>query len=62
MEAIEEKLLGMALQKRELLIALKPEEWKQYKLLGDKQSGKCFKDPSEVFRLGLKSACNVHMN
>lgn len=41
-------------------ITLTMDEWRKYKMLTNKSSGKCYKDPSEVFLLGLKTAFNVH--
>ena len=50
----------MAKQKRELEINLTTDEWKKWKMLTNKSACRCYKDPSEVFLLGLNTACNAY--
>ncbi len=41
-------------------ISLQPDEWKKHKKLIGISNCKCYKDPSEIFLLGLQTACNSH--
>ena len=50
----------MAKETRKLEISLKPDDWKKHKKLIGKSNCKCYSDPSEVFLLGLQTACNSH--
>ena len=46
--------------KKELDIALTQQDWKKYKQMCNKSSCKKYKDPSEVFLLGLETMCNAY--
>ena len=46
----------MAKETRELKITLKQEEWSKHRKLLQKNSCKCYKDPSEIFKLGMETA------
>ena len=48
--------LIMAKETRELKITMKQDEWNKHKKLLQKNSCRCYKDPSEIFKLGLETA------
>tara|TARA_A100001037_G_scaffold12251_1_gene11500 strand:- start:324 stop:479 length:156 start_codon:yes stop_codon:yes gene_type:complete len=50
----------MAKKTQQLDITLEDKDWRMWKTLTNKAVCKYLKDPSAVFLLGLKSACNVH--
>ena len=50
----------MAKITKKLDIALKDADWKDWKKMTNKSSCSKFKDPSEVFLLGVKTICNSY--
>ena len=50
----------MAKKTQQLDISLKDAEWTKHKKLLGKSNCSCYKDPSEIFLLGLNTACNAH--
>ena len=52
--------IDMAKKTQQLDITLEDKDWRMWKTLTNKSVCKYLKDPSAVFLLGLKSACNVH--
>jgi len=50
----------MALKTKEMKITMADKEWSSYKQLTNKSTCKCYSDPSNVFKLGVKTARLAH--